>query len=161
MPSLRWATEAALALVLVLNAGRAAAQDLPTADELSRQCAPELAENRRRVLHVDGASGIWFDGRVASCMAARLRLLPAFANLVELQASRLELSDERYALQVQRAELAIEEAAAARRGLDAAEEGRRDALARLDAPWRAPWLWATLGVVIGAALVVAASNLTD
>lgn len=150
-----WGIE--LALVLALS--NAAQAQLPSEADLSSTCAPEVGEGRRLVLEVEGQAGIWFHGDVASCMAARLALLPAYARLAAQQEQRDAIAVELYDLQERRAALAIEQAATAEAGLRAAESARDDAVARLNAWWRSPALWASIGALLGVGVIVAAAQI--
>lgn len=128
--------------------------ELPTLEELSTECAPEV-ELRRKTLMVDGQLGIWFAEPVAACMAGRLRAIPPLLSLVELYEARIKEEDERVAALRRQLELsyAIEERLTA--SLDHAMRAKREAEESRDKISRRPALWFALGVVTTGALMFA------
>jgi hypothetical protein len=130
--------------------------ELPSLVELSTACAPEV-ELRRRVLEVEGVPGLWFDARVASCMASRLALLPELRKLVTLYEQRVERGDVQIALLGRQIELGKEIEAELERALDVAIKGRERALR-----WhRRPGLWWGVGVVSAVVLQIVAVRVLD
>ncbi len=160
----RWVGPLLLLVLLLLGAAvtwspscaQAQDEDLPTAAELSSQCAPEVQGGRRAALSHDGVDGFWFHGDVARCLLQRYSLLAPFARRVELLEDRLRLQNERDALQERRVALAAQEAEAATEALEAAVRRAREAEEALDAWYRHPALWFTVGVVVTVVLEVVA-----
>jgi hypothetical protein len=132
----------------------AGAQDIELPD-VEAPCAPEVTENRRAILSVDGASGFWFQQEVARCMLGRLQVLPLYARHVQILEERLVLSDSRHASMQRLRELAEEGEERAVEALSTALQRQREAEGELDVWYRHPALWAGLGAaaVVGLELV--------
>lgn len=127
--------------------------ELPSLAELSAPCAPEV-ELRRRSLTVEGASGIWFDERVAACMAGRLALVPELRKLVTVLEFRVERTDAQVVLLERQLVLSREIEAELERALQAAERA-----SERERRWqRRPGLWWAVGVVSAVALQVATTR---
>jgi len=129
-------------------------------------CAPEVSEDapRRLVLQAPtGAQGLWFHLSVARCLLGRVEALSASQRQLSLLEDRLTLSDERDALRLRQVALAAEEAEAASGALEEAVRGRRQAEEDLNAWYRHPALWFTVGavvvVVLGAVGIYALSTI--
>lgn len=157
-----WVLILAWVLGYILSVTLAEAQDapaepeLPTAAELSTQCAPSIEANRRAALSHDGDQGFWFHGDVARCLLQRYSLVAPFAQRVELLEARLQLQSERDALQERRVALAVQEAETATGTLEAAVRRAREAEEARDAWYRSPALWFAVGVVATVVLEVVA-----
>ena len=126
------------------------------AQTLDEPCAPQVTQNRRTSLEVNGDAGFWFHTDVARCMLQRLTLLPQLNERVNLQEQRFSLVDERLSIEQERVTLAVQEAERATGALTAAVRGRREAQEALDAWYRAPALWVAVGVVLAVVLEVVA-----
>lgn len=127
--------------------------ELPSLAELSAPCAPEV-ELRRRSLTVEGQPGIWFDERVASCMAGRLALVPELRKLVTVLELRVERTDAQIALFERQLVLSREIEAELERALQAAER-----TSKRERRWhRRPGLWWAVGVVSAVVLQVVATR---
>jgi len=127
--------------------------ELPSLVELSTACAPEV-ELRRRSLVVDGRPGLWFDDRVAACMAGRLALVPELRKLVTVLELRVERTDAHVALLERQLEISREIEAELERALQAAER-----TSERERRWhRRPGLWWAVGVVSAVALQVATTR---
>jgi hypothetical protein len=127
--------------------------ELPSLVELSTACAPEV-EFRRRSLTVEGRPGLWFDERVAACMAGRLALVPELRRLVTVLELRVERTDAHVALLERQLALSREIEAELERALQAAER-----TSERERRWhRRPGLWWAVGVVSAVALQVATTR---
>lgn len=140
-------------LVAVSAAHADESPTLPTANDLTGLCAPEVAPQLRGGrLEVDTDQGavenaLWLHPDVARCMTTRLSLLPKYAARVELLEQRLELGKERLALEVRRADLAVEGEKEAVGALEAAERGRRQAEEARNRWYRKPGFLVAMGAV--------------
>lgn len=149
-------------LALVLGSVRPSqAQDLPTEDELREPCSPDLREPRGGLVTVEGVQARWFHLEVARCMLGRLALLPEFARHIRLLEDRLALTAERDALRAREVALAVEQAETASEALEAALRAQNRAQEALTARWRSPWLWLTVGLVLGVGLVALAGYVVN
>lgn len=123
--------------------------ELPSLAELQSACAPEV-ELRRRSLTVEGQPGIWFDERVAACMASRLALATELRQLVTALELRVERTDAHVVLLERQLELSREIEARL-------EEALTLSFSETVPRWhRRPALWWAVGVVSTVALQVVA-----
>jgi hypothetical protein len=144
-----------LVLVGVL-ASPVLAQDLPDVPDADMPCAPDVTGLRRAAVAHEGVPGLWFEREVARCMLGRVSILPLYVSRVGLLDQRLSLRNERDALQERLVALAEEGEQEAVGALEAAERGRREAVEELDAWYRHPALWVTIGGVVVVVLEVVA-----
>ena len=156
-----WWRTVFLTLVLIIGYAKCArAQDeepeLPSAAELSTQCAPEVQTSRRAELTHEGVDGFWFQGDVTRCLLRRYSTLLGFARRVELLEDRLALQGDRDVLTARQVALAVQEAEAATGALEAAVRRAREAEEARDAWYRAPLLWFAVGGVVVVVLEVVA-----
>ena len=152
--TLAWASS--LAILLFALPAQAQDEGLPTAAELSTQCAPGVETNRRASLSHNEDEGFWFHGDVSRCLLQRYSLLAPFADRVHLLEQRLQLQGERDALQERRVALAVQEAAVAVEALEAAVRRAREAEESRDAWYRHPAFWFVTGAVVVIVLEIVA-----
>ncbi|MDQ3170036.1 MAG: DUF5129 domain-containing protein [Acidobacteriota bacterium] len=149
-----WPLWVLLFLTSALCVGSASAQELPSID-LSRPCAPEVPEERRRAsLARSGDVGVWFHIDVASCMVQRLAVLPTYVERVSLLQERIEASSHLLDTLTTAELLSRQIAETATGALTAAERARRRAEEELGAWYRSPVLWFSVGAIVVAAIVV-------
>lgn len=142
----------AISLAILASSSPGSAQDLPSLEEISSPCAPDVPKALRgglTTVEVGDRSirARWFHMDVARCMLGRLSSLPLYAQRVSLLSERLTLGTERLALEARRADLAVEGEEQAVQALEAAERGRRAAEEARSAWYRKPAFLVTMGAV--------------